>query len=126
MNSQIGNQLMALLAFLAALSVATERITEVIKGLPFISSWLSSDKKGPAEDLRKAVIHVIAIVMGAFLAYQAHDQLPGSLSAHMNGFTMYLLFGAIAAGGSGIWNSILDIMREANKQRQLLTNQLRG
>jgi hypothetical protein len=36
----------------------------------------------------------------------------------------FLLLGALAAVGSGIWNSALDILREVNKQ--MLTDKLKA
>ena len=115
-----------LFAFLAALSVATERITEIIKGLPFICTWLSKERRGPAEDWRKAAIHIIAIVVGAVLAGLTASQAPATVPLKNGGFGIFLLFGAMAAGGSGLWNSALDIMRETNKQKQILTDKLQG
>lgn len=120
------DRLTTLFAVLAALSVATERITEVIKGLPVISSWLAVEKTGSAEEFRKAVIHILAIVIGAILASQTHDQLTAALSLPSSGLWIYLLFGAMAAGGSGLWNSALDIVREVNRQKQILTDKLKS
>jgi hypothetical protein len=116
-----------LFAFLAALSVATERITEMIKGFPGISSWLSVEKKESApEEARKVVIHAVAIVIGALLAYMTADQAPASLGLKGGSVWLSVLFGAMAAGGSGLWNSALDIVRETNKQKQILTGKLKG
>jgi uncharacterized membrane protein YoaK (UPF0700 family) len=115
-----------LFTFLAALSVATERITEIIKGLPLLSTWLSKEKSGSAEDARKATIHIIAIVVGAILTGLAASQAPEGLHLKDAGPVVYLLYGAMASGGSGLWNSALDILRETNKQKQVLTEKLQG
>jgi len=32
----------------------------------------------------------------------------------------------MASGGSGLWNSALDIAREVNRQKQLVTEQLKA
>jgi hypothetical protein len=116
------DKLTILFAFFAALGVATERITEVIKG--FVP-WLAFEQKGMAEELRKAAIHILAIVIGSLLASQTYSQLPTSFGLPAGGFVMYLLLGAIASGGSGLWNSALDIVREVNKQKQILTDKLK-
>src|SRR2546425_6722492 len=103
--------LTGLLGFLAALSLATERITEVIKGLPWLSRLLAVEKAdgSTAEELRKAFIHIVAIVVGTILASLTQDQLATVLGLNYSGRWTYLLFGAMASGGSGLWNSALDI-----------------
>jgi hypothetical protein len=120
------NTITALLGFLAALSVATERITETIKGLPGISKWLTAEASAGTtrEEFRKAAIHVIAIAVGTLLAWLVKDQLPVDFPLKIKDFPTAVVFGAITSGGSAIWNSALDIAREVNKQKQLLTTQL--
>jgi len=78
----------SLLAFLAALSLATERITETIKGLPGPSRWLAVEKASgsTAEEFRKASIHVLAIAIGTTLTFLTQDQLSTVLSLRLNGF----------------------------------------
>lgn len=115
-------QLTSLLALLAALSLATERITELIKGLPVVSRWLAIERArgSTAEEFRKASIHLLAIAVGTFLARLIQDQLSTAVSVSGGGFWICLFFGAMASGGSGLWNSALDIVREVNKQKQIL------
>lgn len=60
------------------------------------------------------------------LACLAQDQLSTAMGMHYTGFWAYLLFGAMASSGSGMWNSALDIVREVNRQKQLLTEQLKS
>ncbi len=120
--------LTGLLGFLAALSLATERITEVIKGFPFLSRWLAVERAGgsTAEEFRKASIHIMAIAVGTVLTALTQDQLSSMLGLSYSGFWVYLLFGAMASGGSGLWNSALDIVREVNRQKQVLTDKLKA
>jgi hypothetical protein len=128
------DQLTTLLGFVATLSVATERITETIKGLPFLSPWLAVEKQSgsKAEEFRKAWIHILAIAVGTGLAYLTLGQLPGAgvsfvsvQNAQPPNLTMCFVFGAMASGGSGLWNSALDIAREVNRQKQLVTERLK-
>jgi len=116
----------ALFAFISGLSVATERITEVIKGLPGISTWLAVDKTGTAEEFRKAIVQLLAIVVGSVVASQTYDVVASSLSLPSGRPTIYILCGALASGGSGLGNSALDIVRETNKQKQILTDKLKS
>ena len=78
-----------------------------------------------AEEFRKAFIHIVAILVGTILASMAQDQLSTVLGLSYSGFWVYLLFGAMASGGSGLWNSALDIVREVNKQKQIWTDRLK-
>ena len=120
------NTLTMVLTFLAVLSMATERITEAIKGLPLLSTWLAVEKTDAhKEEFRKAAIHIIAIAVGAALAYLSRDQLAAVIGIKFSGFWASLVYGAMASGGSGFWNSALDIAREFNKQKQLVTDELK-
>ena len=122
------DKLLMIFSFLAALSLATERITEVIKGIPPLSRWFAVEKASGSnlEEFRKASIQLLAIVIGTILASLVHDNLPMSLSPNQKPFWIDLIFGAMASGGSGLWNSALDIVREVNKQKQMLTEQTRS
>ncbi len=119
------DKLTSILGFLGALSLATERITETIKGL--LPGWLALEKASGSkgEELRKAGIHIAAIGIGTALAWATKDQLSSLLGLHYAGFWAYLVFGAMASGGSGLWNSALDIVREINKQKQQTTNNMK-
>lgn len=122
------DKLTNLFGFFAALSLATERITEVIKGLPGLSRWLAVEQAtgSTAEEFRKACIQIVAIAIGTSLSYLTQDQFSTAVGVHYSGIWAYLLFGAMASGGSGMWNSALDIVREANRQKQLMTEQLKS
>lgn len=118
----------ALVAFLVALSLATERVTEVLKGLPLLSRWFAVEKPAGSleEASRKASVQVLAIVVGTCFAYE----VPGPITSLLKGATpelgTYLLFGALASGGSGFWNSLLDLTREAKRQREALAKTAGG
>ena len=59
-----------LVTFLAALSVATERITELIKGLPLLSNWFATEKKDPLkEELRKVSVQFVAVLAGTLVTF---------------------------------------------------------
>lgn len=117
------DKLTAWIAFVAALSVATERITEIVKG--FVP-WLTQDKKGPLEELRKALIQILAVAIGTLLAALTYGQMQSALNLQGAPGWMCFVLGAMASGGSGLWNSALDIVREINRQKQVLTDKLKG
>lgn len=117
-------KLTGLLAFLVTLSLATERITEVVKGFPLVTKWFAVEKPDPDfEAWRKASVQFLAIFVGTVLAMQVPDAVAAAVgTAKPEGWSfLYLLFGALASGGSGLWNALLDITREVKKQRELLT-----
>lgn len=121
------DKLTMFLSFLAALSLATERTTEMIKGLPILSLWFAVERKSGStlEEFRKATIHIVAIIIGTGFAWLTRDQLSTALGMPSANFWIYLLFGAMASGGSGLWNSALDIVREVNKQKQIMTDKMK-
>lgn len=120
------DRLTIVFAFLTTLSLATERITETIKGLPVLSKLLAVEKTAEwAEELRKAAVHIIAIAVGTLLAALVSPEIQASMNVQ-TGFWIWVMFGAMASGGSGLWNSALDIVREVNHQKQAVTKALQS
>ena len=121
------DKLTTLLGFLAALSLATERITETIKGLPGLSRWFAVPRPDGSneEEFRKASMHILAMAVGTALSYLTGEQLSAAIGLHINGLWGSFLFGAMASGGSSLWNSALDIVREFNRQKQIVTEQMK-
>lgn len=121
--------LTAVLAFLVALSLATERVTETIKKFPGLSWFLFTKRPDGslAEHARLAAVQSLAIAIGTFFAYQVPDVLASLLHTPPDklGTATFFLFGALASGGSGIWNNTLEIVREVKKQKEILTTQQR-
>jgi len=107
----------SLLSYVAALSVATERVTELIKRIPWISSALSTRREGKLEDLRVMGVQLLAIVVGAVIChYFPATLLQSSSSAGGDpGWALCLGYGLLASGGSGFWNSALDTFRAVKK-----------
>lgn len=107
----------ALVSFVAGLSVATERITEAIKRLPFLSDLLSKPKtNSQLEDTRVILVYTLSAVVGAILCSQTQGALSGLLPSKIQpGFLEYTFFGILSSGGSGFWNSALDYLRRLKK-----------
>jgi hypothetical protein len=121
--------LTALFGFLLALSMATERITEIIKGAPYVCKWLAEPRPESAwESGRKATLQVLAIVVGTGFASQVPDSIASLTQQWVTtpGWPVYLLFGTLASGGSGMWNSLLDITRQAKQMKEELNKQLKA
>jgi hypothetical protein len=119
--------LSAILALLVTLSMATERVTEVIKGLPGLSSFLANTQPpGWKEEARKGLIQVIAIAVGSGFAYAARGAIASAFKLPPNladSWGLWVLFGGLASGGSGMWNSALDLVRVAKQQREAVMQQ---
>jgi hypothetical protein len=89
------------ITFLAAISIASERVVEVIKNA------LDLTKRVPHEKTRVAFIHALAIISGSVMAYTvgppvaAFKTIPGCI-----------VVGLMCGAGSSVWNSLLSIMTE--------------
>lgn len=96
-----------IVALLVALSVASERLVEIIKGfIPYLERKL---EEGSAEEGRRsAIIQIMAVGSGIFTAWLASDYLPKDvLGATLGDAWSILGLGLLASGGSGFWNSVL-------------------
>ena len=121
-----GGKLAAIVSVLVALSVASERLVEIIKGLSTFLNQENSDKK--KEGWRRAILQGLAVAAGiitALLAQPAIKSVVPGLSEHLGGI---VALGLLASGGSGFWNAVLtyvlnvkDIKKvEAEKQKRSL------
>ena len=101
------------LTYIAALSVATERVVEFIKRIPWLSSLLSTPRQGSGEDMRVIAVNLLAVVVGMVLCHS----FPGGLQSSALGdskdasWLLCLGCGLLASGGSSFWNSALDTLR---------------
>lgn len=106
------------LALLGALSVASERIVEAVKGL-----WPWLNKETPNDEInegrRKSAILIVAAIVGVLLAWLAQE-IPGGVSnANNKGWLTTIALGLLSAGGSGFWNSVqtsLNKLKDATKK----------
>jgi hypothetical protein len=120
--------LSSFIALMVTLSMATERVTEAIKGFPILSLFLAQDKKAGSwqEEARKAAIHIIAIAVGTGFAYAAQGPICSALKLAPqphDAWGLLVLLGGLASGGSGIWNSTLDLVRTIKQQKESVLQQ---
>lgn len=98
------DNLAEIISLILALSIASERLVEIIKGL---IPWLSSPKEDPhKEGRRKAALQVLAVLSAIATAFLAKDYIPVELGKSVSGGSI-LGLGLLASGGSGLWNSVL-------------------
>lgn len=104
------------LALLSALSVASERVVEVVKGFwPWLNTDTPNDLKN--EGHRKSAILIVSAIAGVFMALLA-QHVPGTGISGKGAMTTIAL-GLLSAGGSGLWNSVqgsLNQLKEATKK----------
>lgn len=105
------NNLSSVLSLMLAISVAVERVVEILKGiLPFLAKPWGGDR----EYWRFALLQVLATLAGAAVAYLGHAQIAQQVPAlafseHLQ--LGYLVVGLMASGGSAMWNHALDIVQ---------------
>ena len=100
-------KLTALVSLIVALSIASERLVEIIKGfVPYLDQ-----KKDDAKDegRRRASLQIIAVTAAILTTYLARDYVPTELFNASQGLSIIGL-GLLASGGSGFWNSILSYL----------------
>jgi len=119
-NSLLGS-VMTFASFMAGISIAAERVVEMIKGAipPLASPWKKNDQ------LRAAIVQLIAATVGAVIVSLMPNQVkaavPQSIGVSLT-WSTYVVLGLIASGGSGAWNHILDILAAIKTQKTNLAN----
>ena len=98
------NGLSELVGFIISLSIASERLVEIIKG--FIPALNQTDPNPKREGIRRSLIQMLAVGSGILTAFMAKDYLPSEISKLSSNWNI-LGLGLLASGGSGFWNSIL-------------------
>src|SRR5260370_21718273 len=96
-------KLTTVISLLIALSIASERLVDIIKGLV---PWLNQQRRKPAEEgWRKAALQVLAVIAGITTAWLASAAIPKGVGIP-DDWTGTLALGLLASGGLGILNSI--------------------
>jgi hypothetical protein len=99
--------LIALVTVILALSIASERLVEIIKGLwPWLNTQLEDQR---AEGHRRAALQALAVVSGIATAWLSREYMPAELTKPEHLWTIIGL-GLLASGGSGLWNSVLTYL----------------
>jgi len=96
-------------ALLGALSVATERFVEIVKGaIPWLNNEATTAKM---EGWRQAALHLLAAMGGIVTALLASSAIKGVVPQGLSSFPGILVIGLLASGGSGFWNSVLTYVK---------------
>jgi hypothetical protein len=104
-------QIYSAVSLLAALSVASERFVEIVKGtIP----WLNIEKTDSTQEgLRQAALHILAAVAGIVTALLASSAIQGVVPAALATPPGIIVLGLLVSGGSGFWNSALSYFKAA-------------
>lgn len=158
-------KLTAIVTILITLSIASERLVEIIKGfIPYLNAEIPDvaipengiepiidpSKRLNQEARRKAIISILSVVCGIITAFLASPILAGifkdllsgsnckltSLGENTpcgfdltgNGVLLVIALGLLAAGGSKLWNSVLEYLlkiKDLKKSEVLRSEALR-
>jgi len=101
--------LTVIVSVLVCLSVASERLVEIIKGIvPFLNEENENTKK---EGWRRSVLQFLAVCSGIATAFLAKPALVEVLPGAWTTLPAVFALGFLASGGSGLWNSVLTYVR---------------
>jgi drug/metabolite transporter (DMT)-like permease len=108
MDPMLVPMLVVTAAFLVALSIASERLVEIIKGL--IPALSKRQEDATKEGRRAAILQIIAVLSGILTAFLAMPASKGVLPGTLTSLPGILALGLLASGGSGFWNAILSYL----------------
>lgn len=126
MGNIFSSELGAIVGLLIAVSIASERLVEIIKGY---FPWLNEARPDPStEGRRKAVLQILAVAAGVITAFLAQPILSNSLSGINDQGIAILSIGLLASGGSAFWNAILSYMLQVKdlKKQEVKASQHEG
>jgi hypothetical protein len=107
-------KLIAVVGLLVALSAASERIVEIVKG---VVPTLNTERADPrAEGWRKAALQVLAVAAGMVTTFLAKSSIPADLVP--SGWAGLFALGFLASGGSGLWNAVLTYLLEVKNIKE--------
>lgn len=113
--------LTAVVTLILALSVASERLVEIIKG------WIPSlDKENidpVKEGRRRSILQGLAVLSGIATALLAHKYILTTGIVKSGDMLSLIGLGLLASGGSGFWNSILTYVTKLKDIKKLETEE---
>jgi len=108
--------LAAIVGVLISLSVASERLVEIIKGIiPFLNQQNNDETK---EGRRKAILQAMAVCSGIITAWLARPALAGILPNAWTTLPAIFALGLLASGGSGLWNAVLSYVLNVKNMKK--------
>lgn len=105
------------LGLLVALSIASERLVEILKG--WLPSLNETKTDAQEESKRKAKLQILAVLSGVATAFMAQSAIASGLPAGLNTPLGLVVVGLMASGGSGFWNAILSYSLQVKDLKKL-------
>ncbi len=119
--------LTTIIGLLVILSVASERLVEIIKSsIPWLNTKKIAAPNAAADDKEKmakhegwrhAALQLLAVGAGITTAFLARPAIPSEMIPDT--FLAYLALGLLASGGSGFWNAVLTYILEVKDLKAL-------
>lgn len=107
----------AIIGLVVVVSVAAERLVEIIKG---VVPWLNNSNPDiHIEGRRKATLQLLAVASGVMTAFLATPILAESLSHVGDPKSAILAIGLLASGGSAFWNAILSYLLQVKDLKKV-------
>jgi hypothetical protein len=107
------------LTMMVAISVAAERMVEILKGW-FPNLYPFASKPNATQEMRRcAFVHLLAGICGALVAcFGKINVFAGLSTAPTDPWIHYVGAGLLASGGSAFWNQLLDLVQAAKVKRE--------
>jgi hypothetical protein len=108
-------KLTAIVSLILALSIASERLVEIVKGwIPF----LGKEQADPVlEGRRKSILQLLAVASGIVTALLSADYLPSEIAKPQAGWQIIGL-GLLASGGFWLLECDLDLHAQAEGSQE--------
>lgn len=109
-------ELVVIVSLILSLSIASERLVEIVKG--FFPSLDKANSDPVREGRRRSYLQILAVMSGIGTSYLARDFLPTELAKVPEGWAVIGL-GLLASGGSGLWNSVLSYLTQVKEIKKV-------
>lgn len=114
--------LVSLFTLFASMSVAVERVIEILKGiLPPLAKQQADVTR---EYIRSAILHLLSFFVGWAIAAISKIDISSMLKLNAGACShdfwcwRYVVVGLLASGGSAFWNHLLDMVKAAKIQKE--------
>lgn len=110
------NTLISLIGFVLGMSIATERLVEIVKGFIPMLNQPSDDAK--VEARRRSYLQILAVAGGVVTVLLSREAIPADIPFLRSDFGVVCL-GLLASGGSGFWNTALTYATQAKELKKV-------
>ncbi len=113
------SKLAAVVSVLVALSVASERLVEIVKGMIRFLNEAHADGSN-SERWRRVLLQLLSVVAGVGTALLAQPAIKDVLPGLAENWWGILSLGLLASGGSGFWNAVLTYVLNVKDMKEAL------